>query len=309
MNNRLPKGIYLALLTAFISGIAIFVNKFAVEAVKPPLVFTTFKNTGVGLLIIGFLLVSGRWQQVKTLTKREKIYLVLIGIIGGSLPFYLFFTGLSQVTAINAALLQKTLVFWVILLAVPFLKEKLSLLQSLAIFILFASNFVIGGFQGFQFSQAEGMILLAALLWGVEHVLAKKILPTVSPDIVTAARMGFGSLILLIASALTAPVALRNSLQLTSTQLFWVSISIITLLAYVVIWYRALKLAPAITVTTILVSSTLITNILSAVFITHTWTLTLHIQNSMLLVGVVLFWFATNKMKLPEKQAAVTPEN
>lgn len=309
MKNHLPKGIYLALLTAFISGIAIFVNKFAVEAVKPPLVFTTFKNTGVGLLIIGFLLVSGRWQQIKTLTKREKIYLVLIGIIGGSLPFYLFFTGLSQVTAINAALLQKTLVFWVILLAVPFLKEKLSPLQGLAILILFASNFVIGGFQGFKFSQAEGMILLAALLWGVEHVLAKKILPSVSPDLVTAARMGFGSLILLIASALTAPEALRNSLQLTSNQMFWMSITIITLLAYVVTWYRALKFAPAITVTTILVSSTLITNILSAVFITHTWTLSLHIQNGMLLAGVILFWFATNKMRLPEKQAAVLQEN
>ena len=115
------KGIYLALITALISGVAIFINKFAVDAIHPPLVFTAMKNAGVGLFIIGILLLTPKWKLIKKLTKREIIYLISIGIIGGSIPFYLYFTGLSQIPAINAAIIQKTLVFWVTLVAIPVL--------------------------------------------------------------------------------------------------------------------------------------------------------------------------------------------
>ena len=92
--------------------------------VKPPIVFTAEKNVFVGLLIIGVLLFSWKWKEVKKLTKRELVYLSLIGIIGGSLPFYLFFTGLSMIPAINGAIIHKTLFIWVAILAIPFLKEK-----------------------------------------------------------------------------------------------------------------------------------------------------------------------------------------
>ena len=116
------KGIYLALITALISGISIFVNKFAVGAIQPPLVFTATKNVGVGLLIVGIILATRKWRLIRNLNRREIIYLILIGIIGGSIPFYLYFTGLSQIPAINAALIHKTLVVWVAFLAMPFFK-------------------------------------------------------------------------------------------------------------------------------------------------------------------------------------------
>lgn len=289
------KGIQLALLTAVISGIAIFINKFAVDAINPPLVFTAMKNVGVGALIISFLILSSKWKLVKTLRKREWIYLILIGIIGGSIPFYLYFTGLSMTPAINAALIHKTLVFWVILLAVPFLKEKLSPLQLLAVVLLFAGNLTIGGFKGFHYSQGEFFILMATMLWAVENILAKKILPNVDPDIVTSARMGFGSVILLGAAALTAPAALSTSLALTSIQWFWMVLTMVTLLGYVMSWYRALKYAPAITVSAVLVAGTLVTNVLSAVFITHTLTVDLMIQTIFILAGTGLFWFISKK--------------
>lgn len=300
MKKNISKGIYLALLTATISGFSIFFNKFAVDIIKPPLVFTTFKNIGVGLFIMSILLVSGKWKMMIRLKRKEIIYLALIGIIGGSLPFYLFFTGLSQVPAINAAILQKTLVVWVILLAVPFLKEKLSLLQIVAIAILFSSNFIMGGFTKFEYSQGEIFILLSAVLWAVEYMFAKKVLSTIDPDIVTAARMGVGSLILLVGALITAPAAVFGIVALNSTQWFWMVSSTLILLAYLMSWYRALKYAPAIMVTAILVSSTLITNILSSIFITHKWTLSLHIQNIMLFVGVVMLWVTARKMKPQE---------
>lgn len=293
--SDVTKGIYLALITAAISGVAIFVNKFALTAIQPPLVFTSVKNFGVGLLIISILLAGRKWKLIKKINRRELIYLFLIGIIGGTIPFYLYFTGLTQIPAINAALIHKTLVIWVALMAIPLLKERMSPLQILGVILLFGANIFVGGFQGFTFLEGEFLILIATIFWAIENILAKKILPTVDPDIVTAARMGFGSLILLVASALTAPSALFSSLSLTSMQWFFMALTIATLLGYVMTWYRALKYAPATTVTSILVASTLVTNILSAIFITHMWDYLMGIQAVLMLIGVVLFYLAAKR--------------
>jgi drug/metabolite transporter (DMT)-like permease len=292
MSSTLKKGVYLAFLTALISGISNFINKIAVDVIKPPLVFTAEKNAIVGLLIVGILIATWKWEKIKNLTRKQIIYLVLIGIIGGSLPFYLFFTGLSQIPAINGALIHKTLVFWVALLAIPFLKERLSKLQILGVLLLFASNFAIGGFVSLHHSQGELFVLLATILWAIENVLAKKILPSVDPDIVVSARMGLGSLILLTAAAITVPAALTKSIFMSQTQWFWLLISAALLFGYVLTWYRALKFAPAITVASILVSATLITNVLSAIFITHAWNVQLGIQTFLTIVGVVFLCLA-----------------
>lgn len=296
MYSNVTKGIYLALLTAFISGIAIFVNKFAVTAIQPPVVFTAIKNAGVGLLILSLLLALRKWKLVKKLNKKELVYLFLIGIIGGSIPFYLYFTGLTQIPAANAAIIHKSLVIWVALMAIPLLKEKMPPLQIFGVILLFGANLLVGGFQGFTFLEGEFLILIATIFWAIENILAKKILPTVDPDIVVSVRMGFGSIILLGAAAITAPAALVKSLSLTSTQWFFMIITMATLLGYVMSWYRALKYAPATTVTSILVASTLVTNVLSAIFITHAWTVLMGIQGVLMIIGVAVFWLAAKKV-------------
>jgi drug/metabolite transporter (DMT)-like permease len=282
------KGILLALLAAFISGFSIFLNKIALDVINPPLVFTTVKNVSVGLLILGWILTSGKWKIIKNLNHRETGLLALIGIIGGALPFYLFFTGLSQIPAITGAIIQKSLVLWVALLAIPILKEKLSVLQILGVLTLFWANIYIGGFPGFKLSPGEFMVLAATILWAGENILAKKVLPTVDPDIVTAARMGFGSLLLLTASLTIYPKALLHLAALTATGWGWLAISVILLLAYVTSWYRALRLAPATLVTSVLVSATVVTNILSAIFITRTWTPIMVLQILLIAVGLGL---------------------
>ncbi|MDD2822757.1 MAG: DMT family transporter [Candidatus Daviesbacteria bacterium] len=295
MNSIQTKGVHLALLAAFISGVSIFINKFAVSSISSPLVFTTTKNLLVGILIICFFLITKKWQLINKLNKKNLIYLFLIGIIGGSIPFYLFFTGLSQIPAVNAAILQKTLVLWVAVLAIPLLKEKLSKLQIIAITLLFLSNFIIGGFKGFQLSTGEVLVFIATLFWAVETILAKKVLPGIDSDILILARMLFGGLILLGATLLTSPAGFYQITGLSTTQWFWIILTALTLLAYIMSWYRALKLAPAITVTSILVASTLITNILSAIFITHVWNQLMGVQAIFIILGVGLLYISVAK--------------
>ncbi len=287
--NR-SKGIYLALITAFISGVSIFVNKFAVGVIKSPLVFTADKNFMVGLLMLVILLVSGKWRSIGSVSKQDKLKLLLISIVGGSLPFYLFFTGLSLTSAVNAALIHKTLVLWVAILASPFLGERLSKKQGLAILLLFSGNLLVGGFKGFLFSKGELMVLAATLLWAAETIIAKKVLARVDADIVAVSRMGLGSLFLVGAAVLTSPQSLLSAFSMTGSQWFCMLLTVVFLLGYVTSWYRALKIAPAILVSTVLVLSTLVTNFLSAIFITHSWDQVMIPQAGLMMLGLGLYW-------------------
>lgn len=291
------KGIKLALLTTLISGVSVFINKFAVGAINPPLVFTGVKNSLVGIMIIGLMLMAGKLGEIKKLNKKQIGQLLAIGIIGGAIPFYLFFTGLSQIPAINGALIHKTLVLWVALLAVKFLGEKINLNQTIAILVLFASNLVVGGFKGFKMSIGELMVLGATMLWAVENVLAKKVLKTVSADLVTAARMGVGSLILIVAAAIAHPQELMSVTKLSGEQWFWMIATALSLFAYVKTWYQALKYAPATLVSSALVGATLITNLLSAIFITHTWNGQMLFQAGMIVVGIELMVVSKKKVE------------
>ena len=175
------------------------------------------------------------------------------------------------------------------------LKEKINKTQIIAVALLFLSNLVIGGFKGFTFSKGELLILTATILWAVETIIAKKTLSNVDPDIIVAARMGIGAIILVGAGLLTAPTAFNRILTLSLTQWGIVLVTAAFLMGYVMSWYRALKYAQAIIVTSVLVASTIVTNVLSAVFVTHSWNINLTFHAIFILAGLGLFWFADRK--------------
>lgn len=258
----------LALITAVISGTNNFLTKIAVTAVKDPLVYTTLKNALVAAFFLGVILLFGKWREILSLTRGQMLRLFVIGAVGGSVPFALYFTGLSHTSALNAGLIHKTLFVWVFLFAMPILKERLTSLQWLGALTLLAANFVVGGFVGFKYNIGELMIVGATLLWAVENVIAKIALKDISSITVAGARMIIGSLILfaiVLGKGSAAPLS-----ALTVEQWGWTALTSVLLLGYVLTWYTALKYAPATYVAALLVPATLVTNILSAIFVTHT---------------------------------------
>ena len=295
MESKLKKGIYLALIAAVFSGVANFTNQFTVRYVGDALVFTTIKNSLVALLIISLLIFVKKLAKVRKLSGRNLLLLLSIGVIGGSLPFYLFFTALAQMPAINASLIHKSLVIWVTILAVPFLKERLSIWQMLAIITVFWANLLVGGFGGFAVNGPEFMVLAATILWSVESVIAKITLKQVDPDIVIASRMGIGSVILLLAVLASGKSPMLFTLN--SSQFFLTFLTTLVLFGYVSTWYRALSYAPVTLVATVLTLATLVTNGLSAVFVTHKLTMTQVAQFILLLAGTSLFINAAGKIK------------
>lgn len=274
-----------------------FLNSLTVKAVGDALVFTTVKNLGVAL-IIGLVLLRQKinWQEVKVNWRP----LLAIAVIGGSLPFYLFFKGLTLTNPATGALIHKTLIFWVALWAVPVLKEKISLKQWLALGLIFGSNFIIGGLPAFKWGTGEWMILAATLLWAIENIIAKAALKRLAVDVVVGARMILGSLILLLAVAASGKLGLI--FKLNSVQWLMTLVSIGLLTGYVMTWYRALKSAPVTLVATVLTLATIITNILSSIFITHSLRLELLYQSILLVVGS---WFFVKEAGKHERTLAL----
>lgn len=282
----MKKGIWFALITAMISGFSIFYNKLVLIKGIDPLIFNIIKNGGVAIFfsIVFLLIPKHRRQFIRSWSLQWK-RLFLIGVVGGSLPFFLFFEGLKETSAINAGLIHKTLFIWVALMAIPILKERLSFWQIAGYFLIVYGNFFIGGFSSFKASKGEFMILAATLLWSVETIIANKILKNTAALLAAWGRMFFGVLVLIVFALFQGKLALL--FQIKVEQLLPILTSVLFLTGYVFSWYQALKLAPVTVVAAVLVLSTPITNFLTAIFIVHNLTAFQWFNNLAVLLGVL----------------------
>lgn len=264
MTQQLKKGVLLALLTALISGTAIFYNKLVVVKGIDSLIFNIIKNGSVAAILSILIFSSSKRNLLKPISSANWKKLLLIGIVGGSIPFVLYFEGLRSVAATNANLIHKSLFIWVAAMAVPLLGERVSTWQGVGYLLVAASNLLIGGFPGFTASPAEFMILAATIFWSVEYIIAKKTLRSVDSSIVAWARMFVGSIVLIIIAIASGKMPLL--FQITAQQLRIIFPSVVLLTAFVTIWYKALNYAPATVVTAVLILATPITNVFTVLF-------------------------------------------
>lgn len=264
--SRRATGIALAFATAVISGVAIFVNAHAVRHFSDATVYTTAKNAVAGGLLLVLALTAQRpAARVATASPPSRgRWLALLGVavIGGSVPFVLFFEGLARAEATQAAFIQKTLVVWVALLAVPLLRERFRAPHALAIVLLLAGQAWLAGHAGtVVFGAGEAMILAATLLWSVEVVYVKHLLGSLGPRTLAAARMGVGTALLVGWVVVAGKAGELGALD--AEQWRWVLLTGLILTAYVATWYAALARAQAVDVTAVLVFGAVITALLS----------------------------------------------
>jgi len=260
-------GIALAFATAVVSGVAVYVNSRGVSHFDDATVYTTAKNAVAGLLLLALAVPllgasSASGRQRGPATRRQWLGVVAVACVGGSVPFVLFFEGLSRADATQAAFIHKTLVLWVALLAVPLLHERIGPLHVAAIALVLAGQASLAGEAGtIAFGLGETMILAATLLWAVEVVLVKHLLAALDPRLLAAARMGLGTLVLLAWLGISGRAGAL--LALDSSQWSWALLTGLLLAAYVGTWYAALSRAPAVDVTAVLVFGAVVTALLA----------------------------------------------
>lgn len=260
--NNLAKGILFALITSIVSGISIFYSKISVTKIDP-LVLTTARNLYVGIIFLLIVIFTKKMSEFKKINRKNLLQLILIGLIGGGIPFYLFFSGLQLIGAQTGNIIHKSLFIWVTILGMIFLREKLNPLYVISYIFVIVGIFFFAPFK-FTFGRGEIFIFSATLLWAAENIIAKKVLKNVSSDLLGLFRMGIGSMVLLGFTLLSGKE--RVLLSLNQTQLTTIVIGATILVFYVFFWYRALKYAPVGLVTLLLTFSVVVGNFLNGGF-------------------------------------------
>jgi len=257
------KGLLLVFMTAIVSGASLFANNFAVKGFNNPFVFTFLKNAVVAAFLLSIILLLREWPSIKGLSRKQVGKLATIGLVGGSIPFLLFFYGLKLTTAINAGFIHKTLFLWASLFAFFFLKEKTNHGFVAAAILLLAGNFLL--FSISSFALPEILVLAATLFWALEASLSKNVLKELSGSVVAFGRMFFGSIFILAFLAFTGQV--HGIAEITQGQWLWVILTSLFLLAYVLTWYSGLKHLPVHKATATLLLAQPVTALLSITFL------------------------------------------
>lgn len=257
------KGYFLVFLTAIISGFAIFISKFGVSVINP-YIFTWLKNLTVVILLTGLLLALKDWRALKKIKRKQWFLLIIIGLVGGSIPFLLFFKGLSMTSAPLGSFIHKTMFIYVTFLAFFFLKEKIDKRFLLGGFFLILGNFLLLKKLSFTLEPGYSLILLATLFWAVENTISKYVLRELPGRIVAWARMFFGAFFIFLFLLGNGQISLIATLNFT--QIIWVFITAVFLFGYVMTWYSGLKYIPVSQATVILLFGAPITTLLSFVF-------------------------------------------
>jgi drug/metabolite transporter (DMT)-like permease len=246
---RFVKAFHLVLATAVISGFSIYANKFLLAGQEP--VTMTFVKMALAAAIL--FSVPGTTAKFKRLNRPDWIKLSLIGLIGGSIPFILFFYALAHTSAAGASFIHKTMFILASVLSYKVLNERFNRSKIISISVAFSGVFLLFGLSGISFTAFDLLIFFATLFWAVEQVLSKKILEDIDPHTLASARLGFGSLFIFVF------LAIRG---FGTVSLLPVAISSVFLVAYVSTWYRGLQGLDLSTATTVLLVGSVVTTFL-----------------------------------------------
>lgn len=201
-NCRLPSSVapHLFLLTAVVIWSSTFIGIKVVLAHIPP-------NT---LALLRFLLASVcflvwfSWRGMPRVALKDIPRILFCGLTGVALYNFLQNQGLKTAEAIDASILAAMAPIFIAVLALIFLRERLSWLQFLGIILaLGGSGLVITngsadiGTLGRERLIGDGLILLTGLCWGFYNIVLKALLGRYDPTVVLAYSTWAGTLLLL----------------------------------------------------------------------------------------------------------------
>ena len=269
-------GLALAGVTALVSGVSVFVNGYGVARFDDATTYTTAKNLVAAVLITAIFVAQHRRRTLATATPppatpatatatvpRTRISLAAVAVMGGSVPFVLFFEGLARVSSSDAAFIHKTLVAWVAIGAVLFLGERVAVPHVVAIVLILAGYAHLAGGVGLpEIGSGEALILAATLCWSVEVVLVRSLLRRGVPEMVVGTSRMAGGVAVLLGWAMVRG-AFGDLFELSATQWAWVLLTGLLLAGYVVSWHHALARAPAVDVTAVLSTGAVLTAVLN----------------------------------------------
>lgn len=164
-----------------------------------PAMFTALRFTvgAITLLMVAFFMKLGLPK------KRYWKHLFLVGLLQTAAVFLLVMYGLNLVDAGKSSVLLYSMPLWSSILAVPYLKEKLTWKQLTGLFLGMIGLFIILGWDIWSMQDAlvvsgELLIILASVIWAISNIYFRLYLAALPKVQSSAYQMTFGAIALLI---------------------------------------------------------------------------------------------------------------
>ena len=296
MNTGYKKGLTLALIAAVVSGFSVFINKLAEGHWTNSSIYTTEKNIMAALFLTAVLFAILKYRTLLKIKKIDWLKIILVGLIGGSIPFLLFFKGLSLTNASSAGFWNKTLFIWVAILAWPILKEKFGKFQIFAFGLIVLGNLSLLWPFKLALNEASILILGATLIWALEYILAKQFMSNLKAEVLAWGRMFFGSIFLILYLFITHQAS--GLFQISAAQMPWLLIVGVILFIYVTFWYGALKKLPAALTAAVITIASPITTLVNNLYYGKALPNNFVIYFGFILIGIILFLIYNRREKI-----------
>jgi drug/metabolite transporter (DMT)-like permease len=163
MFNNKKFQFFILLLLAFIWGSSFIIIK------KGLILFSETEVASLRITLAAIPLLPIGLKRMKTLTKKEFIYVIISGFIGTGIPAYLFSIAQKHITSSEASIYNSLTPLFTLLIAYFFFKTKVHILNFIGVIIgLIGSVFLItqkAEFQaGYSLNPYYGILLIIATL-------------------------------------------------------------------------------------------------------------------------------------------------
>ncbi|MBU2617084.1 MAG: DMT family transporter [Euryarchaeota archaeon] len=203
---------YVAILIAVIFWSMSFVlTKVGLSEVTP-IYLASLRFSIATIMFVGYALIKFEMRQIKEFTKDNFTTLLVLGIVGVTIPNILQNMGMLFITASMASILQNSSPAFTLILAAIFLRESLGcrkvsgLVLSLISVTIISINSNLPTFSSSMVFYGNLMLVSTAICYSIYTVIGKKIVANNSPLLILAVSTLMGTILLDIISALVEPI-------------------------------------------------------------------------------------------------------
>ncbi|MDH3312830.1 MAG: DMT family transporter [Nitrosopumilus sp.] len=195
-------GYVFAILAAVMFGSVSVVAKPLVSTIDPVLL------ASMVYVISAIALSPFAQKKKKSLARRDLLLVFSIAICGAVVAPSLYFVGLTHASASDAALIANGEVFFSVLLAVMFFKERLKMTGVIAVLLVLAGMIIITtnlDFTTFTLQQIhykDILLILSMLFWALDNNLSRYLAQKMDVANIVQIKSAMGGVMLFVISLL-----------------------------------------------------------------------------------------------------------
>lgn len=195
-------GYVFAILSAVMFGSVSVLAKPLVSSVDPVLL------ASMVYIISAITLSPFAQKKKKKITKRDILLILSIAVCGAVIAPSLYFVGLTHASASDAALIANGEVFFSVLIAGIFFRERLKVVGWIAILLVLTGMVIITtnlNFTDFTLQQIhykDMLLIMSMLFWGLDNNLSRYLAQKMDVANIVQIKSAIGGVILLVIALL-----------------------------------------------------------------------------------------------------------